>query len=57
MSDNRKEYLKAYYQSHKKRYAETAKAWRAKNPDKVSEYNHRQYLRRKAEKENENRSD
>ena len=56
MSDNRKEYLKSYYQSHKQRYAETARIWRAQNPDKVSEYNHRQYIKRKEKKELEEKN-
>lgn len=34
-----------------KRQQEANKKWREKNPEKVREYNHRQYLKRKAQKE------
>ena len=47
-SADRKEYLRNYYQTHKERYKETVKIWRNSHPEKVKEYNHRQYERRKA---------
>lgn len=47
-SADRKEYLRNYYQTHKERYKETVKTWRSSHPEKVKEYNHRQYERRKA---------
>lgn len=54
---DRKEYLRQYYQDHKETYRETARRWRQRNPEKVKEINRQQYLKRKARKENENRSD
>ena len=47
-SADRKEYLRNYYQTHKERYKETVKIWRSSHPEKVKEYNRRQYERRKA---------
>lgn len=49
-SADRKEYLRNYYQTHKERYKETVKIWRSSHPEKVKEYNRRQYERRKAKK-------
>lgn len=47
-STDRKEYFRNYYQTHKERYKETVKIWRSSHPEKVKEYNRRQYERRKA---------
>ena len=44
---DRSEYYKKYYQEHKEIYAARAREWRSKNPDKVKEANHKQYLKRK----------
>lgn len=43
-------YNRDYYQKHKAQRAEDARQWRAKNPEKVSEANHKQYLKRKEAK-------
>ena len=48
---DQKEYKRQYYQEHKERYREVSRAWKKANPDKVREINHRQYLRRKALKQ------
>ena len=37
-----------YYERHKDKAKAQIRDWQARNPDKVKEYNHRQYLRRKA---------
>ena len=50
---DKKSYNSQYYQSHKAKRAEDARRWRQNNPDKVREANHKQYLKRKAEKANE----
>lgn len=50
---DRKEYMKKWRAEHKEEHKESNRKWREKNPDKIQEYNHRQYLRRKALKEAE----
>ena len=55
------DYVRAYYREQYRENAETLRPiiaarkreWRAKNPDKVREQNRKQYLRRKALKEQE----
>lgn len=47
---DRKEYLRQYYQAHKERYRENARAWRKANPDKVKEQNRIQYEKLKAKR-------
>lgn len=37
----------------KRRQKEATRKWSQKHPEKIREYNHRQYLRRKAQKEAE----
>lgn len=50
---DRKEYKKKYREAHKAELAAYAREWRARNPDKVSEANHKQYERRKEAKQND----
>lgn len=39
---------KKWRQNHPERFYAMVKRWREANPEKVKEYNHRQYERRKA---------
>ena len=50
---DKKEYTRRYYQAHKEEQLARNREWRKKNPDKVSEANHKQYMKRKARKEAE----
>ena len=51
---DRKEYLKRYRETHKAERAAYAREWRERNPDKVKEANHKQYLKRKGQTDSEN---
>jgi len=53
VSEERKAQMRKYYAEHKEEYAERLKKWATENPDKIREYNHKQYLKRKARKEEE----
>ena len=44
---DKKEYNRAYYKAHKAEQLARNREWRSKNPDKVKEANHKQYLKRK----------
>ena len=48
---DRKEYYRQYYQEHKAERKARVREWKDKNKDKVSEYNHTSYIRRKAQNE------
>lgn len=44
---DRTDYMKRYCQEHREERAARTREWRQKNKDKVKEYNHKQYLKRK----------
>lgn len=46
---DRKEYYRQYYQEHKAERKARVREWKDKNRDKVSEYNHTSYIRRKSQ--------
>ena len=54
---DRKEYFQKYYQEHKEQYARNQREWRKRNPDKVKQTNHEQYIKRKEKKEQEQSRD
>lgn len=53
VSEDRKAKMREYNSNHAEERKQKNKEWRDRNPDKIREYNHRQYLRRKAQKEAE----
>lgn len=52
-SNSRAEYMRNWRKKNPEKKKKYADAWRSKNTDKISEYNHRQYLRRKALKDSQ----
>lgn len=44
---DKKEYNRQWYQDNKANRAAYMRKWRSENKDKVSEQNHKQYLKRK----------
>ena len=48
---NQTEYMRKYRKEHPQKNREACKRYREKNPEKTKQYNHEQYLKRKARKE------
>jgi len=48
---DKKAYMKEYQQKNREKTNERVRRWRERNPEKVKESNHQQYLKRKAKKE------
>lgn len=54
---DKKEYMKKYWAEHMDERRRSRKKWREAHPEKVKEYNHAQYLRRKALREQEKQNE
>lgn len=53
ISDNHAAYMREWRKKNPEKVKKSVDKWRSKNKDKISEYNHRQYLRRKALKDSQ----
>ena len=51
---SRADYMREWRKQNPEKSKRASDNWRKKNPDKIKEYNHKQYLRRKEEKQTEN---
>lgn len=53
-NENRKKYDKAYYQRHREERIAYSRDYKRAHPEKVKEQNRKQYLKRRAKKEQKN---